>query len=218
VNPRRVASFVDDLVSGRRPAPFKVDPADADLLGVAIALGAGRPEKAVPEEQFVARLREELDLQARGPALPPARLRFTRRARLVVAAAAAVTMMGGTVAATTVVEHSLVAASAPRLAHGQVLRMAQFASASGRSVGEIVAYRGDPSWVFMSIRDPGTNGRVDCRIQMSDGRTAATGTFVVHNGVAEFARTLSVDVGQFRQATLVTTGGSVLATANFPSS
>jgi uncharacterized membrane protein len=127
-------------------------------------------------------------------------------------------MMGGTVAATTTVEHALAAAGVSRLSQGRLLRVGQFESTGGHAVGQIVAYRGNPSWVLMSIRDPGTNGTVACRIQMSDGSTSATGTFVVHNGVGEFARPVSADIGRFRQATLVTANGSVLATASFPTS
>jgi hypothetical protein len=217
MNPRRVASFVDAVLSDRRPAPFKADPVDAGVLRVAIAMRAAQPGEAAPEAQFVAQLQEELAQQARPAAAPPARARVTRRARLVLAAASVVTMVGGTVAATTAVEHSLAAANVSRLSHDQLLRVGQFESAGGQAVGEIVAYRGAPSWVLMSIRDPGMNGPVGCRIEMSNGRTAATGTFVIHNGVGEFARPISVDIGQFREATLMTSAGSVLATASFPS-
>ena len=124
--------------------------------------------------------------------------------------------MGGTVAATTTVEHALAAANAPPMAPGQLLRVGNLESPGGHAVGQIVAYRGATSWVLMSIRDPGVNGAVDCRIQMANGRTAATGAFVVHNGVGELARPISVNVGTFRNATLMTGGGSVLATASFP--
>jgi hypothetical protein len=216
MKPRRVASFVDAVISGRRPAPFKADPVEADLLGVAIALRVGRPGEAVPEEQFVARLREELAVQASGARRPPARAQFATRVRIAVAAAAAVTMMGGTVAATTAVEHAVAAGGASRFDQSHLLRVAHFESGGGNSLGELVAYGGSPSWVFMSIRDAGMNGRIVCRIKMSDGRTAANGTFVVHEGVGEFARPISVDISQLRQATLVTASGSVLATASFP--
>jgi len=133
----------------------------------------------------------------------------------MLGAAAAVTMMGGTVAATTTVDHALAAASARPLTHGELFQIGKFETAQGRTVGQIAAYRGDPSWVFMSIRDPGMNGTLGCRIQLRDGRTAAKDTLVVHNGAGEFARTISTDVGQFRGATLLASDGSVLATATF---
>jgi len=215
MNHRRVASFVDDVLSDRRPRRFKASPVDADVLRVAIAMRAARPGEGVPEERFVAHLRQELALQVQGAPTAPARPAVTRRARLMVGAAAVVTMMGGTVAATTTVDHALAAASVRHGVHGQLLRVGTFQSTDGRTVGQIVAYRGDPSWVFMSIRDPGTSGTISCQIQMNNGRTAAAGTFVIHNGVGQWARTVPVDVGRFRGATLVTAAGSSLATASF---
>ena len=133
----------------------------------------------------------------------------------MLGAAAVVTMLGGTVAATTAVDHVLAADRAGQVTHGQLLQMGKFETPDGHIVGQVVGYRGDPALVFMTIRDPGMNGTVGCRILLSNGRTAATGTFAVHNGVGEFARTMSVNIGQFRGATLVTSAGAVLATASF---
>jgi hypothetical protein len=124
-------------------------------------------------------------------------------------------MMGGAVAATTTVDHALAAASGRALPHGQLLRVGTFQSTDGRTVGQIVAYRGNPSWVFMSINDPGMNGTIGCHIQMDNGRAAAAGTFVVHNGMGQWARTVPADVSRFRGATLVTTTGAAVATASF---
>src|SRR6202166_4324190 len=105
-------------------------------------------------------------------------------------------MMGGTVAATTTLDHALAASNAHHLVHGQLLRMGTFKSADGRTVGQIVAYRGDPSWVFMSIRDPGMNGAIGCQIQLDNGHAAAAGSFVIHNGMGQWARTVPADVGR----------------------
>ena len=215
MNPRRVATYIDDVLSDRRPRRFKAGRVDADVLRVAIAMRAARPGEGFPEDQFVAHLRQELAVQARDSAETPTRPAVTRRARLMVGAAAVVTMMGGTVAATTTVDHALAAASVHDTTHGQLLRVGTFESTDGRSVGQIVAYRGNPSWVFMSIRDPGVDGTIGCQIQMDNGHTAAAGSFVVHNGVGQWARTVPADVSRFRGATLVTAGGSAVATASF---
>ena len=154
MNPRRVASYLDDMLSDRRPGRFKAGPVDADVVRAAIAMRAARPGEGIPEERFIAHLRQELAVEARG-AQSPARPVATRRARLMVGAAAVVTMLGGAVAATTTVDHALAAAGARHATHGQLLRVGTFKSSDGRTVGQIVAYRGEPSWVFMSIRDPG---------------------------------------------------------------
>jgi hypothetical protein len=215
VNSRRVASFVEAVLSDRRPEPFRADPADADVLGVAIAMRAAGPGADGPDEQFVARLRQELALEGQQPATTPARPAATRRARLMLGAAAVVSMMGGTVVATTTVDHALAASGVPHFSYGQLLRMGTFESPDGRAVGQLVAYQGNPSWVFMSIRDPGMSGTVRCRLQTDEGQTAATGAMVVHNGKGEWARPLSVDIGRVRKATLSTPSGAILAVAHF---
>jgi hypothetical protein len=214
VNSRRVASFVEAVLSDRRPNPFKADPADADVLRVAIAMRAARPGADGPDEQFVAHLRQELARDVHPPATTPVRPVVTRRARLMLGAAAVVSLLGGTVAATTTVDHAL-ASGVPHAGTGQLLRMGTFRSPDGRAVGQLVAYRGNPSWVFMSIRDPGMTGTVLCRLEADNGQIAASGEMVVHSGKGEWARPLSVDLGRVRGAILSTSSGSTLAVAHF---
>jgi hypothetical protein len=215
MNTRAVSSFIDAVLSDRRPGRFKARSMDANVLRVAIAMRAARPGDGVPEERFVARLRQELALEVGGTDTAPARTGVTRRARLMMGAAAVVTMLGGTVAATTTVDHALAASSVSHATHGQLLRTGTFESTDGHVVGQIVAYRGNPSWVFMSIRAPGMNGSLRCQIELDNGHTAANGSFVVHNGVGDWARPISADIGRIRGATLVTSDGSALATASF---
>jgi hypothetical protein len=204
------------VLSDRRPGSFKAGPGDADVVRTAIALRVARPGVGCPDERFVAQLRQELARELQGPEPTPARSGVARRARLMVGAVAAVTMLGGTVVATTTANHALAARTAPA-GYGQILRTGTFTSAGGHAVGEIVAYRGNPSWVFMSIRVPGVTGSLRCQIEMDDGHTTATGTFVIHNGVGEWARPVSLDIDRFRGATLVNSGGTALATASFRS-
>ena len=123
--------------------------------------------------------------------------------------AAAVSLIGGTAVVTTSVDHALVASKAP------ALRVATFKSASGANVGQIVAYRGSPAWVFMTIHNSGTTGTVACTITGRDGRVMATGAFVTSGGSGEWARTVSGDVGRFQNAVVVSPNGTTLATAHF---
>jgi len=214
MNSRRVASYIDDVLADRCSRRVKSGRVDPDVLRAAIAMRAARPGEEVPDEHFVAQLRQELAREV-GAAQSPDRPMVTRRARFMVGAAACLTLIGGTVAATTTVDHALAAAGGRALPHGQLLRVGTFESTDGRTIGQIVAYRGNPSWVFMSIRDPGMNGTIGCHIQMENGRTAAAGTFVVHDGMGQWARTVPADVSRFRGATLVTAGGAAVATASF---
>jgi hypothetical protein len=218
VKSRHVASFVEAILSDRRPGAFKADPVDADVLRVAIAMRSALPGAEGPDERFVAHLREELALEGRRPATTPVHPTVTRRARVMLGAAAVVSVLGGTVAATTTVDHALAASGVPHIRPGQVLRIGTFRSPDGRAVGQLAAYRGNPSWVFMSISDPGMNGTVSCRLETDKGQTAATGQMVVHNGKGEWARPLTADIGRFRGATLSTSSGSTLAVAHFTTS
>ena len=211
----RVSSFIDDLLSNRRPRRFKANAAHAEILRTAITMQAARPQKGAPEPQFVDNLRNELALQFAEASALRARPVVSRRSRLLVGAAAALTVIGGTAAATTGLEHALAAAPVPKDTYSQLLRMGTFESKDGNTIGEIVAYRGNPSWVFMSIRAPGLKGTVRCQIQMDNGHSGPTGTFVLQSGVGDWARPIPVDINQIRGATLVTSTGSALATARF---
>jgi hypothetical protein len=212
---RRVSSFIDDVLANRRPRRFRASVADAEILRTAITMQAARPGDGAPEPQFVDNLRKELALQAAEASPPPVRPVVSRRSRVLVGVAAAVTVIGGTAAATTGLEHGLAAAPAPKDAYSQLLRMGTFESKDGHTIGEIVAYRGNPSWVLMSIRDPGLTGSVRCQIEMENGHSGPTGTFVLHSGVGQWARPIPVDIGRMRGATLVSSTGSTLATASF---
>ena len=57
---RRLSAFLDALAAGRRPRSFQADPEDVEMLRVAIALRAARPGDAIPDENFVAELHQQL--------------------------------------------------------------------------------------------------------------------------------------------------------------
>jgi hypothetical protein len=211
----QVSSFIDDMLADRRPRGFKASAADAEILRAAITMRAARPGEGVPKMQFVDDLRKELAQQVPVATAPPGRRVASRRSRLLVAAAAAVTVIGGTVAATTGLEHAMAAAPVPNAAYGHLLRMGTFQSKDGQTIGEIVAYRGNPAWVFMSIRATGFEGTVRCQIEMDNGQMGPTGTFMLQNGAGAWGRTIPVDVNRIRGATLVSSTGSTLATATF---
>src|ERR1700722_2333024 len=141
---RRVSSFIDDVLANRRPRRFRASDADAEVLRTAITMQAARPGDVAPQPQFVDNLRKELALQVAAASPPPVRPVVSRRSRVLVGVAAAVTVIGGTAAATTGIEHGLAAAPAPKVAYSQLLRMGTYQSKDGKTVGEIVAYRGNP--------------------------------------------------------------------------
>ena len=213
---RRLSAFIDALVSGRRPGRFSAGPDDVEVLRTAIAFRAARPGDAKPDEEFVSGLYEELASQARpqlGPNVRP--VKFSRGRAALVAAAASVVLVAGTAAATEALNQGRQAPVAVPAPHGQVLRTATFETPNHRAVGQIVAYRGNPSWVFMNVDVADYDGRIVCMLRSDSGSTVAAGAFELHDGVGQFSRTLRVDFGRLRGARLVTPGGSLVGSATF---
>jgi hypothetical protein len=211
----RLSAFIDALVAGRRPARFRADPDDAPMLRTAIELRAARPGDAQPSEQFVSDLFEKLSDQS-APAAPDQRPARKHRARLaLVAAAAGAVLVSGTVAVTDAFDHPSGTPSAVQAPHGDVLRTGTFVASDSRVLGQIVAYRGQPSWVFMNVTVPQYNGPITCELQAADGSVVSFGTFQIHNGIGHFSKTIRVDVSALRGARLVTSTGQPVASATF---
>jgi hypothetical protein len=215
VTNRRLSAFIDALAAGRRPRRYRANSEDVELLRTAIALRAARPGEARPSEQFVSDLYQKLSDQAPSPAAPDARRVTMRRGRFALAAvAASAVLVGGTVAATDAFTHTP-ATPAAQAPHGKVLRTGTFQTADSRVLGQVVAYRGHPSWVFMNVAVPNYDGPITCELQVADGSTVAFGTFQMHHGIGQFSKTLRVEVGRLRGAKLVTSAGSTVASATF---
>ena len=213
---RRLSAFIDALVSGRRPGRFSAGPGDVEVLRTAITLRAARPGDAKPDEEFVSGLYEELASQARPQVGPNTRrAKFSRGRAALVAAAASVVLVAGTATATEAFNHGGGAPVAVPAPHGQVLRTATFETPAHRAVGQIVAYRGNPSWVFMNVDVANYDGRIVCMLRSDSGSTVAAGAFELHDGVGQFSRTLRVDFARIRGARLVTPAGSLVGSATF---
>jgi len=216
VSDRRLFSFIDALVAGRRPGAFKADPEDAEVLRTAIALRAARPGDATPDEQFVSDLYQSLTEQAdSSPAtnVHPLRRRRTRTA--LVAVAASVALIGGTFAATESFDQSPANTTAVGVPHGDALRTGTFEAPNGEVLGQIVAYNGHPSWVYMNVGVAKSTGTVMCKLQLNDGSIVAAGTIEIHSGTGELSKSIPVDIGRLRGAQLFTSTGAVLASATF---
>ena len=157
------------------------------------------------------------DQQNSQPA-PATRSVTAHRARtaLAVAAAAAV-LIAGTAVATASFNHpaakSGITAQAP---DETAVRTGTFQAAHGQVLGQIVAYRGHPSWVFIHVDVPNYDGPIECMLQVENGSTVAFGTFTLHHGTGQFTKTIGdVNVGHLRGARLVTPTGAPVAIASF---
>jgi hypothetical protein len=213
---RRLSAFIDALAAGRRPRPFHADPEDVEMLRVAIALRAARPGDSVPDENFVAELHEQL-----ADNLSPAKqtnihpLRMHRGRAALVAVAAGLALVGGTAAVTEIANTATVQQSATAVPQGQALRTASFQSPTGQVVGQIVLYHGHPSWVYMNVDLPHSNGPVKCELHLANGEVVAAGTVQLHDGSGEFSQSIHMDAGNARGATLYDPSGAVVASAIF---
>jgi hypothetical protein len=217
VTNRRLSAFLDALAAGRRPGRYRADPEDLAILRTAINLRAARPGDSKPNEQFVSDLYQKLSNQAASPVAPdaPGPVTTRRRRTAVATVAAAAVLVGGTVATTEAFRQT---ASTPTIAqapHGKVLRTGTFATPDSQILGQIVAYHGHPSWVFLNVAVPNYEGPIVCKLQVADGSTVAFGTFEVHHGVGQFSKILQVDVDRLRGAKLVSPTGSTVASATF---
>ena len=212
---RRLSAFIDALVAGRRPKRFRAAPEDVDIVRSAITLRAGRPGDAAPTDAFVEGLFRQLSDQATADTTPEIRPVRTRRLRTaLVTSAAAVVLVAGTAAVT----ESLHSHGTTELPQGAALRTGTFQTVDGHVRGQVVAYRGHPSWVFMNVAIPNYEGRMTCLLQVDNGRTVAVGTFTVHAGLGQWSKNVgSVDVGQLRDAKLVDATGLSVATATLTS-
>jgi hypothetical protein len=216
VSDRRLSSFIDALVAGRRPGAFKVDPEDLEVLRTAIALRAARPGDRAPDEQFVSDLQQSLTEQADSSAVTNVRPLRRRRARTaLVAVAASVALVGGTFAATESFDGSPANTAAVGAPHGDALRTGTFEAPNGEVLGQIVAYNGHPSWVYMNVGVAKSTGTVMCKLQLNDGSIVAAGTIEIHRGTGELSKSIPVDIHRLRGAQLFTSTGAVLASATF---
>jgi hypothetical protein len=215
---RRLSAFIDALAAGRRPKRFRADDDDAEVLRAAIALRAARPGEAAPSESFVSSLFEQLSDQASAQRAPATRRPRPHRARTALAAgAAAAVLIAVTAVATATFNHpapkSGVTSPAP---DASALRTGTFQAADGHVLGQIVAFRGHPSWVYMHVDIPNYDGPIMCMLQVDNGSTVAFGTFTVDHGTGQFSKTIGdVNVGRLRQARLVSSTGAPVAIAMF---
>jgi hypothetical protein len=213
---RRLFAFLDALAAGRRPRPFQADPEDVEMLRVAIALRAARPGDSVPDENFVAELHEQLadDLSpSEQTNVRPIRMRRGRVA--LVSVAAGLALVGGTFAVAETTNKATVQQSATAVPQGQALRTASFQSPTGQVVGQIVLSHGHPSWVYMKVDLPHSDGPVRCELHLANGEVVAAGTVQLHDGSGEFSQSIHMDAGKARGATLYDPSGVVVASAIF---
>jgi cytochrome b6-f complex iron-sulfur subunit len=89
MNARGLRRYIDDLLRGRRPKPFRPDDFEASQIRTAIDLQAARLGSDAPRQEFLTDLRHRLAAQQDGTAQPAPKLGATRRNVIVGTSAAA---------------------------------------------------------------------------------------------------------------------------------
>jgi hypothetical protein len=134
---------------------------------------------------------------------------------MLVAVAAGLALVGGTAAVTATSNRATVQQSAIGVPDGQALRTATFQAPTGQVAGQIALYFGHPSWVFMNVDVPQSPGTVMCELHLTNGEVVAAGSLQLHDGSGDFSRSIQMDTGRVRGATLYDSSGAVVGSAIF---
>lgn len=89
MNTRALRSYIDDLLRGRRPKPFRPDDFEAAQIRTAIELQAARQESDAPRPEFLTDLHRRLAAQQDNAERPAPKANATRRNVIVGTSAAA---------------------------------------------------------------------------------------------------------------------------------
>jgi hypothetical protein len=84
----------------------------------------------------------------------------------------------------------------------------------GRSVGKVLVYEGNPTWLFMYVDDPSWQGALRCEVMVDQGPTVDIGKFWLSEGKGAWAASVGQPAGRLSQARIVSASGQVLATAD----
>jgi anti-sigma-K factor RskA len=84
---------------------------------------------------------------------------------------------------------------------------------NGRRVGTVVVFDGSRHWMQMMLDDSSAHGQVTCVVVTDDGVHHQVGTFVASEGYGAWAAPLHVNPDDVRSAEVVSSSGTVIATA-----
>jgi hypothetical protein len=85
---------------------------------------------------------------------------------------------------------------------------------NGHSVGRVMVYAGNPTWLFMIMNDSNWEGTLRCEVVIDQGPTVALGRFWLSDGKGAWAASVPEPAGRLSQARVVNDKGQVLAVAN----
>ena len=80
--------------------------------------------------------------------------------------------------------------------------------------GRLYVYSGKSDWIFMDVDAGSWHGQVACVATLRDGTRLRLGTFWMSKGYGAWGVALPVSASRVRSAQVVTSGGTVIATAD----
>jgi hypothetical protein len=144
----------------------------------------------------------------------------TRRRRITAPIAAA--LAGAALAAlgmfaATRSDHTLASHYRATLARaeGKEFTVASLRNAAGASAGEVFAYEGHPSWMFVVVETPTTEASVDVIGVLRDGTTQSIGKMRLRDTGGSWGGVISVAVERLAAVKLVDESGASLFSASF---
>jgi hypothetical protein len=103
-------------------------------------------------------------------------------------------------------------ATAP--APAPALTSATLLSASHQAAGEVFVYGGSRPWLYMSVDIGSGDGTVICQVESANGQVTTIGTFRLDHGYGYWGSPTRVSSTELTGARLVSSTGTVLATAS----
>jgi Putative zinc-finger len=98
----------------------------------------------------------------------------------------------------------------PAVAGDRYLSSAPFAAATGPAVGQLFAYQGSPSWIFISLTQAPDSGEYIIYLTTRDNRTIQGGTCTVTGGRSYYGSAINLPVNAIQRVDLVKPGGPTL--------
>jgi hypothetical protein len=95
------------------------------------------------------------------------------------------------------------------------LSSATLLSATHQTVGKIFIYNGSSRWMYMSVNTYSGNASVTCQLEGTDGHVTTVGSFRLVDGYGYWGSPVSANLGPLTGARLISTDGTVVATASF---
>ena len=133
----------------------------------------------------------------------PDRRRWPRVVAAVAAVAVVASLGAGSVLLATAPERELAARYRTTLevADGEYFSAAPLRAGDGKKVGHVFGYQGSPSWIFLTVSDPGRNGRY--RVVVVDRRARSIGWVDVRDGLGSWGGVLPIDLHDVDRVRLV---------------